>query len=328
MVRQVNLAVIGTGYWGTKLIGEYLALGKKRSDLKLCAVVDSVKERLEKVSNKFGLPSDMLYSNYRDVMRNHRINALHIATPMETHCEIALDAIDWGKHILLEKPMALSSREAFKLARHAEKKGRVLLVGHIYRFNNAINKVKEMIEDGTLGEPYYMDLRWTTYMQPPDHRDVIFDLAPHPIDIVNHLLEEWPQKVSMEARSYQRKTMGLEETAFITANLPNEQIATISMSWIQPGPKRREVMLVGSKATVYIDTLLQRIHLYNNGTEGREIQLEINNTIATEINHFVDAIINDNPPTNSSLIGSMTVLVVESMKKSLHIQQAVPIFAG
>ena len=121
MSKSVKVGVIGAGYWGEKLIDEYLKLSSKKSNVKLCAVVDANPERLSYIRDKYSLPSKILYKSHSEVLSNYNeIDAVHIATPNETHYQIAIEAVEKGKSILLEKPMTTSSRSAFKLAREAE----------------------------------------------------------------------------------------------------------------------------------------------------------------------------------------------------------------
>jgi len=324
---MINLAVIGAGYWGAKLIAEYIALSKKRRDVRLVAIADISPERLVGISKKFSLPNSMLKKDYKEILEDPKITGVHIATPNETHYEVARKAISAGKHVLLEKPMCLSSRDAFRLARHTEKNNLVLLVGHIFRFNNAINKVKELIEKKEIDEVRYIELRWTAFVPPPPSRDIIFDLAPHPIDIVNHLFEEWPIKVYVSARSYERKKIGLEEVAFATLELPKDALASMVLSWIHHGPKQRTVTIVSEKNTIKIEAVKQMIKLYENN-QVREIPIERNNTIESEVNHFVQRIKNNDPPINSALIGALNVSVLESMRKSLQQGKVTSIVGG
>jgi predicted dehydrogenase len=324
MNKQVKVAVIGAGYWGEKLIEEYLRLSKK-STIKLSAIVDKNHERLSYIKGKYGLPDKIFHSNFQEFLENNNeTDAVHIATPNETHYQIALEALEREKHVLLEKPMTTSSRSAFKLAREAEKKGVVLLIGHIFRFNNAVNMAKRLIENEILGKIYYLNIRWITYMQDLPKRDIIFDLAPHPIDIINHLLEEWPLNVYSRAKSFKRKLKGLEESAFITMELPEDIIAGITLSWIQPGTKTRTVEIVGENSTLYLDALNQKIQLYNNNSKS-EIQIEANNTIEAMISHFIDRIINGSPPINSPLIGAITVHILEKIRESLEKNSSIAI---
>jgi len=325
MDKRVKVAVVGAGYWGEKLIGEYLSLSKK-SAIELYAIVDKNRERLNYIKSKHNLPDKIFHDDYQEFLKNNsEVDAVHVATPNETHYQIALEALERGKHVLLEKPMTTSSRSAFKLAREAEKRGVILLVGHIFRFNNAVNMAKRLIENKTLGKIHYLNIRWTTYMQDLPQRDIIFDLAPHPIDIVNHLLEEWPLNVYSRARSFKRRLKGLEESAFITMELPEDTIAGIALSWIQPGEKTRTVEIVGENSTLYVDALNQKIQLYDNNNSKSEIQIEVNNTMEAMITHFIDRIINGSPPVNSPLIGAITVHILEKIRESIEKNSSVDI---
>jgi predicted dehydrogenase len=324
MDKQVNVAVVGAGYWGEKLIGEYLRLSEK-SKVKLSAIVDISEKRLSYVKNKYNLHDKIFYYDFQQFLKNdYETDAVHIATPNETHYQIALEAIESGKHVLLEKPMTTSSRSAFKLARKAEKKGVVLQIGHIFRFNNAINMAKKLIENNTLGRIYYLNIRWTTYMQDPPERDIIFDLAPHPIDIINQLLEEWPHNTYARARSFKKKKAGLEDSAFIIMELTKDIIAGLALSWIQPGPKTRVIEIVGEKSMLYVDALNQNVWLYDRNNK-LDVQVEANNTIEAMISHFTDQIINGSPPICSPLIGALTTLVLEKTRESLEKNTSVTI---
>ena len=324
---MINLAVIGAGYWGTKLIGEYLALSKKRQDVRLLAVADVSPEKLLRVSEKFLLSNSMLKKNYNEILNDPKITGVHVATPNETHYEIATKAIAAGKHVLLEKPMCLGSGDAFRLARYAEKNSSVLLIGHIFRFNNAINKVKELVEKKVVNGIRCVELRWASFMPPPPGRDIIFDLAPHPVDILNHIFEEWPTHVYVNAHSYERKKAGLEEVAFAIFNFPEDIIASVIMSWIHHGTRQRTATIVSKKNTIKMEAVEQTITVYENG-QTREISIERNNTIESEINHFVDRIKNNDPPINSALTGAMNVTVLEAMRKSLQERRVTPIIGG
>jgi len=317
MVQKINIAVLGAGYWGTKLIREYIALSKKEENIRLCGVADISKERLSKIKSEFNLPSKLLYRDYKDILKNDSITAVHISLPNELHYEATINSLEAGKDILLEKPMALKSSEAFKLARKAEKSGAILLVGHIFRFNNAVNKCKELIRDGLVGDIKILELRWTTWMNKLPERDIIFDLAPHPVDIVNNLTEEWPRKVYSIAKSYYRGRSGLEESAFIFGEMHDDITMKITLSWIHPGPKVRGINAVGNKGMVFVDALNQKIIFYDTKGIERRIEVEKNNTIESMIRHFIDRILNHSPPINSALIGAMTVLVLEKIRMSI-----------
>jgi UDP-N-acetylglucosamine 3-dehydrogenase len=324
---MIKLAVIGAGYWGTKLITEYLALSEKRHDIKLVAVADVSHEKLLQVGKSLSLPNSILKKDYEEIIETPEITGVHITTPNETHYEIATKAIAAGKHVLLEKPMSMSSSDAFRLARFAEKNNSVLLIGHIFRFNNAINKVKAIVEEKEINGIRCVELRWASFMPPPPGRDVIFDLAPHPIDILNHIFEEWPIQVYVKAHRYERKKVGLEEVAFATLTFPDDIIASVVLSWIHHGPRQRTVTIVSKKASIEVKAVEQAITMYESG-QANKISIERNNTIESEINHFVERIKNNDPPINSALTGAMNVTVLEAMRKSLQRNVVTSIIGG
>ena len=315
MAGKVYVAVIGAGYWGRKLIREYIDLSKENDKIKLAAIVDSSRIQLQYVAEEMNIPLNILYTNPTIIAKNEEINAVHIATPNETHYELASNMLENGKHVLLEKPMALTSRQAFKLARISEEKDRILLVGHIFRFNNALKKMKEILSKNN-EEIYYIDLSWTTHMKPPRNRDIIFDLAPHPIDIINFLTNEWPYEVYSIGNSYIRQKHGLEEAAYTLFKLPGSTMGSIKLSWIEHGPKTREVRIVTYKNTYIINALIQSITLYSI-EEKKNITVTPSNTMKEMIKHFTELILNGGSPNNSALIGALTVVTLEAMRESI-----------
>src|SRR5918996_1440353 len=204
MVNEVNLALFGSGYWGTKLASEYIETHKHVDNFNFIGIVEPNKERLAYVGNKLNLPSSMLFHDVNDCLANPEISAIHIATPNETHYDIANEALTGHKDILLEKPMALNTRDAFKLARLSESSGNILLVGHIFRFNAALSQVKDILKNQGIGKLNYMQLSWLDHLNPIPDRDIIFDLLPHPIDILNYLTDEWPSSIYAQSISYTR----------------------------------------------------------------------------------------------------------------------------
>jgi predicted dehydrogenase len=156
MVEKINLALFGSGYWGSKLATEYLELDKENEKFNFFGIVDPDRERLREIKEKLNLSSDLLFEDVEECLHSHEINAIHVATPNETHYSIAHEALSQGKHVLLEKPMAMTSRDCFKLARLAERNGRLLLVGHIFRFNSALDKAKQLLEEKQIGDVNYL----------------------------------------------------------------------------------------------------------------------------------------------------------------------------
>jgi len=228
-----------------------------------------------------------------------------------------------GKHVLLEKPMTLSSRQAFKLMDLEKKEGLVLQVGYIFRFNNALREARKLIRSKFFGDLYYLRLQWTNLMLPTPKRDIIFDLGPHPVDIINFLLETWPSKVTCKARAYTRKT--LPETVYAIVELDTLVMANIELSWLQPGKERR-VDVIGAERCATIDCLNQNVDIFqNHGRNNFRVNVQRNNTILTEVKHFVDRISEDVKSVNSGLVGPMNVLVLENFRKSITENKTVKI---
>jgi predicted dehydrogenase len=317
MVKQVNLALFGSGYWGTKLASEYIETHKNVDNFNFVGIVEPNKKRLAFVGQKLDLPSSKLFDNVNDCLVNPEISAIHIATPNETHFNIAKEALTRHKDVLLEKPMALNARDAFKLARLSESSGNVLLVGHIFRFNAALSQVKNILKNQDIGNLRYLHLSWLDNLNPIPDRDIIFDLLPHPVDIINYLTDEWPS--SIYARSLMHDTpyhKMIEDVGFVIINLPDGTLAEIDLSWIQTGMKERIILITGSEASIKIDALSQDITIYRSSGK-TNIPVTSNNSMQSMITHFVNCISGIDNPNNSSLVGALTVNVLSSARKSI-----------
>lgn len=338
MEGRVGIAVLGAGYWGTKLCKEYALIEGSTSEARLSSVVDTSDSSLERVKGEVTeicpSASTKYLSSYHEVLDDPEIEGVHVAIPNELHYQVAREALEKGKHVMLEKPIATTSRDAFKLARLAEEKGLVLQIGHIFRFNNAIRTVKEVIRSGRLGRVFYANLSWATYMQPlPVDRDIVFDLAPHPIDILNYLLDEWPVGVDARGGSYVQDRENTEEVAVVNLEYPDRILAHLYLSWIHHGAKERSVTLICEKGTLTCDALDQKIRLdydhtsveipvfpfdlrnviSDKNTKQENGSLGANNTIRDMQLHFIDQIRNRGPQMSSALIGARTVQVLEEI---------------
>jgi predicted dehydrogenase len=316
-LQKLRIAVVGAGYWGTKLAREYSLLSRSIDGVSLSSVVDVSQERLNALKLQLSNDRVRFCSDYEEVLKDDTIDAVHIAIPNDLHYETACMALESGKHVLVEKPMTTSSRQALKLASLSEEKGLVLQVGHIFRFNNALRKVNEIVRQGSLGKILYASLAWTGYIEPPKDRDVVFDLAPHPIDVLNYLLNEWPTTVNAIGNSYLRKEAGREEMVFINLSFPNNVLANVYVSWIDHVRKERSVQLVGEEASIRCDALNQTVTVFTREEQTRETQVQANNTIRDMQVHFVDRIRGRGPQFNSPLIGATTVQVLEAITASM-----------
>jgi len=313
MDKPVGVAVIGAGYWGKKFTSEYLA-AERRGNVRLVKVCDpsiSALGALLVIKETALVGQSRLTQDISEVLHDPEISAVHIATPNSTHFEIAKMALEAGKNVLVEKPMTLRSRESFELINLARSKGLVIHVGHIFRFNSALRLARQVMDRGDLGRIFYARIQWTDQAFYPD-RDIIFDLGPHPVDILNQLLGGWPEKLTGMTRGY-RGDQG--EVAYIIGEFPNNIFAHVELSWLHPN-KVREVTIVGSDQTLVVDCLNQRVSLSNDHSR-EELPVPGNNTMESEIDHFIDSIVKGDISSQSGLVGAQTVEVLESIRSAM-----------
>lgn len=325
MSAPTRIAVLGAGYWGQKLVREYLAVSRTRTDVTLAVVADLSEAALAEVQREHG-DAVTTSTDVDGVLARDDIDAVHIAVPNEHHARVAGQALRADKDVLLEKPLTLDTHEAYGLVELAGRSNRVFAVGHIFQFNNAIELARRMIRNGDLGRIWSVRLRWSSLLEPLPARDILFDLIPHPVDIATNILGEWPHKVTARGNSFVRGVPGMEEEATAVLEFPDGKAATIDVSWISPGEKTREVYIRGSSATLRIDALNQTVKLYpDNRGEAKDVPLEANNTIHDEIVHFIDSIQGDGQTeyNNGAYIGAKTVEVIEALRLSLTEERTV-----
>ena len=320
MSRPVGVGIIGAGYWGTKLIREYLS-AQKRGNVKLVKVCDVSLSRLLACENEFSLHYGMFTQKFEDAIENPKVSAVHIAAPNQMHYTLAKMALEAGKDVLVEKPMTLSSKEAYELVDIASAQGRVLHVGHIFRYNSALHSASRILQEKRIGRIFYVRIQWTDQAYFPD-RDIIFDLGPHPIDVLNLLLQDWPAQVSGFARGY-RGQVDKEEVAYGIAEFHDHAFAHIELSWLHP-TKVREVTVVGSEATLLVDCLKQRVVIVKEQAR-EELPVTANNTIEAEIDHFINRVLQRDTSAESGMIGAQTVEVLETIHSSMWSRPAPPI---
>jgi len=314
---KINVAVIGVGYWGKKIVSEYAALGKDQSGVNLYGACDLFEDNLKFCRDNFSIPQ--IAKHHKEILTNPDVDAVHICTPSTTHFEVCKEALESGKHVIVEKPMTLSSFEALKLVDMAHMNNLVLSVGHIFRFDGALEKAKSMMASRFFGDLFWLKLQWTALMPVMQGRDIITDLAPHPYDILNFLTDEWPLKVTCVAKAH--RTGQQEETAYITAELKNNALAQIELSWLYPG-KIREVSIMGSDRFAKINCLTQEITAFENG-QFHEVPVEKTNTINAELAHFIECIRNGNtsfngyPNKNNGVVGANVVRLLEITRNSM-----------
>ena len=318
---KMNVAVIGVGYWVKKIASEYALMGKSNPDINLLGVCDVFDENLKFCKEKYDVP--YLAKTPNEILLNPEIDAVHICTPSITHYDICKEALEHGKHVTVEKPMTLNSLEAIKLVDLAHEKNLVLSVGHIFRFDGAIEKIKSLVETKWFGDLYWMKLTWTAMMPPMMGRDIITDLAPHPFDILNFLTNDWPTKVTCVAKAHRPGQK--EETAHITSEFKNNMMAHIEISWLHP-EKIREVQIMGSERFAKIDCGTQKITAYENN-QFYDMPVERSNTINSELSHFIKCIREGRASNNTflnknnGLVGANVVRLLEITRSAMEKQR-------
>jgi len=200
----------------------------------------------------------------------------------------------------------------------AKKQKKILAVGHIYRYNNAINEVKKLVEKNYFGDLFYLRLQWTIQWMPqiyPDKKlDIVVDMMPHMYDIMNYITGLWPKKISCIGKAFMKKDF--EDTAFIICEFPNNIITHTEISWTLP-EKVRQVDVIGRKASAKIKAVAQEVTLFENSNEGKNLKIKANNTLGEELKHFIDAVKKKSTVSNDGKIGAKTVELVEITQKAL-----------
>src|SRR2546429_9160281 len=322
LTATVSITVIGAGYWGEKVIREILILSQKTGMVSLRSVVDSSPAVLERCRKKVG-PLDYR-ADYQSLLSDPDLSAVHICTPNSTHFEIASSFIKAGKNVLVEKPLALSSKEAYLLVEQARAQRLVLSTGHSHRFNNGLRALKSTLEPSILGEAYYLGLEWTGISPPQDQGNVITDLAPHTFDITNSLTGLWPDRISCIARGYRNKEN--EEVAFITCEYESGLCAEIEVSLLD-FRQRRNLRIVAEKGNAHLDLLDQKVVLqHQHGVVNMPIIPS--NILREEIEHFANCISRSRlsqifSNDNDGLLGAHVVTCLEAARESLSEEQSV-----
>jgi predicted dehydrogenase len=253
-----KLGIIGLGYWGPN----YLRIFSREEETRVVACADIDAKHLASAQRQN--PSLKTFADYRDLLKLKEINAVIVVTPTGTHYEIVRNALEAGKHVLVEKPLATDYNKAKKLCGLAKKNDLVLFTGHTFLFNSGINRIKESIKSGQLGDICYLHAVRTNLG--PIRRDVnaMVDLATHDIAIFLHLLGEMPEAVSAQGEVYINEEK--EDVAFVVMYFPGNILCHIHVSWLEPR-KVRQITVIGDKKMLVFDDMntAEPIKIYDKG---------------------------------------------------------------
>jgi predicted dehydrogenase len=257
---RTRVAILGIGYWGVN----YVRIFDELPDAEVAVVCDQHTARLDEVARRF--PGVALTDDIDEALAVDGVDAVVVCTPARTHREIAGRALEAGKHVLVEKPLTTTVDEADELVNLSEVSERVLVVGHTFLYNPGVRKVRALLDQGALGDIYYLAARRTNLGPIRADVNAIWDLAPHDVAIFNHILGRKPEWVSAVGA----RVLGTsrEDVGFVSLGYDDNLIAHAHVSWIDPH-KVREVVVVGSDARVSFDdlNLTERVRVFEKGVK-------------------------------------------------------------
>ena len=254
----MKVAVVGLGYWGPNLVRNFSASDKVTQVM--CCDLDSV--RVKQLVARF--PQAQAFASFEDILKSD-CDAVAIATPISRHHPMGMQALRSGKHVLMEKPMATSARECEELIRCAEKHGRILMVDHTFLYTGAVRKMKEIVARGDVGDIYYFDSVRVNLGLFQHDVNVIWDLAPHDLSIMDFMLSERPKAVSAVGVNHYNHT---EDVAYLTVHFGEKMMGHVHVNWLAP-VKIRRILIGGSKKMIVYDDMepSEKVKVYDTGVK-------------------------------------------------------------
>lgn len=327
-MANITVGVIGYGYWGPNIVRNFFST----PDCTVKAVADGRPERLKVLAKIF--PTINGVASADDIINDTEIDAVVIATPVFTHFELAKRALLKGKHVLIEKPMTSTVAEADELIELAAKRGLILMADHTFLYTGAVQKMKQLIEDKTIGTPQYFDSsRINLGLFQPDV-NVIWDLAPHDLSILTYLVKENP--ISINATGISHTNNGIENIAYMTVNYSSDFIAHFNISWLSP-VKVRQTLIGGDKKMIVYNDLepSEKVRVYDTGynhkTDEEKTKIMVDyrtgdvyipklssqEALAGVAKDFVTSIMNKTQPLANGCLGRQVVKILEASQKSI-----------
>lgn len=316
---QTNVAVIGVGYWGKNLVRNFYDLGA------LAALCDSEESVETNYKNQYG--GVRFFRDYNAVLMNPSVTAVALATPAVTHYEMARAALEAGKDVLVEKPLAVDVKHGEELVRLAEVKGRILMVGHILRYHPAILKLQQLIHDGTLGKINYLYSNRLNIGKIRTEENILWSFAPHDISVMLALLNEMPARVSCQGSAYLSRDVA--DVTLSHFNFPSGVQAHIFVSWLHPVKEQRLVVVGSERMAVFDDTAEHKLVLYSHKVKwqnrvptavkanGEPVELEDREPLRSECQHFLDCVQSRTSPVSSGAEGLRVLRVLDACQRSL-----------
>jgi len=323
----IRMGVIGYGYWGPNIVRNFH--GQEHS--RVVAICDKSPKSLQRARQAY--PEIRAIDTCNDILTATDIDAIAIVTPVWTHYELAKIALENGKHVFVEKPFTCTTAQAEELIELAERKNLKIMVDHTFLFTGAVKRIKELIDNGTLGDLYYYDSMRVNLGLFQHDVNVLWDLAPHDLSIMDYLIKDKPEAV---VATGERHLNGVADIAFLTLYYPNNMIGHINVNWLSP-VKVRTTLIGGEKKMLVWNDLDadEKLKVYDKGVQmsGDGVyqllvsyrsgdmwapRLEQLEALKIEAAYFVDCIINEKRPFNDGVAGLHVVRMLEAADQSLH----------
>ncbi len=337
MGEPISVGVVGCGYWGPNLIRNFKLLRKCR----LKTMCDASEERLRHLRTLY--PDVEGVTDYCNLLQDQTLDAIVVATPVKYHYPIAKASLLSGKHTFIEKPMASTSAECEELIEIAERNGLVLMIGHTFLYSSPVRKIVEIVQNGDIGEIRYINSRRLNLGLFQKDINVAWDLAPHDISIILHVLGDSPLSVNCQGNA--NVTNGIEDVTNMSMTFRNKRFATIQSSWLEPR-KIREMTIVGTRRMILYDDVqtLEKIRIYDvrvdrpphydtfadfhysyHYGDSYIPKLAQEEPLKTECQHFLDSIEAKTQPLTGGRAGLEMVRILEASSQSLR-QNGAPVF--
>jgi predicted dehydrogenase len=327
---MIRVGVIGYGYWGPNIVRNLQSLNSAQ----VVAICDRIPEAQKRAKHSY--PSVEVTSDATGILRSREIDAVAIITPVWTHFELAKAALENGKHVFVEKPFTPNSDQAERLIELAQKRDLKIMVDHTFLFTGAVRKIRQLIDQGELGDLYYYDSIRVNLGLFQHDINVIWDLAPHDLSIMDYLIQNEPEAVVATGETHLNSHA---DVAFITVYFPHNTIAHINVNWLSP-VKIRTTLIGGEKKMVVWNDLDadEKVKVYDKGVRihGREgvyellvsyrsgdmwaPKIEQTEALKVELAYFMDCIEKNETPFNDGVAGLRVVKMLEAAGESLKLR--------
>lgn len=324
----MKVALVGAGYWGPNLARNLVA----HPEVSRLVVCDLQPDRLSRLQARF--PSVETTQDYDAVLSDPDVQAVLLATPISTHGPLGVRALEAGKHLFVEKPLAASVEEGEALLRAAKAADRVLMVGHTFEFSPPVQRGRELIRAGELGDIYFISVMRVNLGLHQRDVSVIWDLAPHDFSILHYWLGESPRRIHAFGRDCVQR--GIPDVAFLNLEFPSGIIANLEVAWLAPSKLRRTAVVGEKKMLVYDDTEnVEKLKIYDQGVDYKDPEtfgeyqlsyrtgdivsprLSNQEPLRMEVEHFLECVRTGADPITNGASGLEVVRSLEAAERSL-----------